>query len=225
MITEETHQVGDLQIQIALVEYQKLRDELLQHVHYHQQLPVIALGAFATLVPLLLTQVSNWPSYAVVGVLHGIAIAFSVIVMQYSSALFSMHQIAAYCRDHIEPLVNRWANSEGITNGLFSWETQVKFRRGNVVYAAMESAGASGTGVLMLLPGLATLILAYILPSAQPTGALGAQLDAALFILAIIAWCSYFYSLATLLGVTLYSMTRTAGYKKGDLSRFTRGVR
>jgi len=195
-------------IQVYMQEYDKLREELIHYINVKNQIPVWVFGVASIAIPLLLTQTSNISPSIIASLLYATTIIFAGMTLIYVSTNFNVHQIAAYIRDFIEPQINQLVSTSDFRG--FQWETFVKQRRASFLNLFLEIVGEIGTILLLLLPGLASLMIAEYI-KLLPQNSVSTQIvfqggSNWLHFLTMIAWFLYLLSIISLITITIYAI-------------------
>ena len=207
-------QYDELQISIHLMEYDKLRDELLSAVGNLQQSVVLGLASISVAIPLLLSQAAKIPASITAGALCALSIVLSGMAMNFVSSTYAVAQVSYYIHTHIEPELNRLAQAVP-EHKVLQWESFARSERRGFLALFLSVIGPGGVMLLLFLPSAVSLATAYYVlstPAAQAT-----QQDVAseiaqswLCLLFGLAWFIYIAALVSLVLVTVYWILRKA---------------
>jgi|GEM_PF-4940467 hypothetical protein len=152
---------NELQLQVYLTEYQKLRDEIMYFQGNLYQNVILSLGSASVAIPLLVGQLSNVPSVVIASLLFALAIVYSTLGIQFSYASYAIGAIGQYIHQYLHPAINK-LNPTSKYKGLF-WETFVREARSGFPDSLLAGLGTAGV-ILMILPSAISLFTAsYVL--------------------------------------------------------------
>lgn len=199
---------AEVEIQIHLTEFQKVRDELLQTLNSQQQLLVLILGSASIVFPLIGGQISNLSSHLIASILYTLVVIYSVIGLHYSYNLYFIGLLTKYIRDHLEPEVNRIMFTPSDKRTLLQWEPFSSKQRGTFPDILLSGLASIGTAVLLVLPSGFSLYLAqYILPTAvaqSQQSPFQQFVSVALPVLSSIAWALFITTIISIVLVAIY---------------------
>jgi len=198
----------DLQIQVHISEFEKLREEILHHMNTEQQSFLITLGSASVAIPILLSQTSNTPSSIIAILLYLLSIVYSIIGMNFASAAFTFGAIGKYVNTYLEPEINNLLETDAQHKVLY-WETFLRLERGKFIAFFLSVMGPFGSTILILFPSFSALLAAkfvLLMSIIQPVqeNATIQFISSWLFSLSIVAWIVFVLSTLAVIFSTLY---------------------
>ena len=158
-----------IEFQVHLIEYQKLRDEIVHRIESASQTLFLSLSSSSVILPILFTQADKIPTIALGLFLHVLSIIYAVIGMHYSTSLYYVSSIGDYVHQSLAPKMNLRLNTS-TKNRVLQSEDFLRNTRRNFISLYLSSIGTIATGLVILMPSLLFLLFAqyvFALPSAQ----------------------------------------------------------
>ena len=198
----------DIEIQVHLTEYQKIRDEVIHWIGSASQSLLISLSSFSVVLPLLFSQANNIPTLILNSFMYILAIVYAVIGMHYATSQYYVNTESNYIHQYLAPNINLKLNTTG-NNRVLQAENYQRNARRNVIALYLSSIGSVATSLIILMPSLISLLIAHYLFSLPSTQALQ-QTSATQFLspivsdLSIVAWTFFILSALSQLLVVIY---------------------
>jgi hypothetical protein len=193
-------------LQVYLAEFSAIRDEFLQQTTFQQQCLALTFGLSAIAVPVLLSQQGLEPLF-VACLLYLISIFTSVLGMNFASSMNSLGVFSFYIYNQLEPRINQLVNKNQNLK-IMKWEGFITEKRKNPIFLFLHSIGNIGSILLMIVPGIASNLIAQYVINSAPINTQQQSLNLHLFALlvgplSIVAWISNIVSVLSILAVVL----------------------
>ena len=201
-----TNTQSNLEVDVHLAEFEKLREEVMYHIKNQHQTMLISLGSVSVILPILMNQTSTLPLNVLAVVFYLLSITYSILAMNFAKSRYAISVISVYTYFHLMPRINQ-AIFNKQENYVLQWEAFIRKERMNFLAAVMAVIGPLGSLIIILLPGSLSIISAqYVLliPATQiPQPTLALQfISAWLLPLSILSWAFFVTAIAVqVLGV------------------------
>ena len=204
---KENKELSELQLQVLISEYEKLRDEILHAISAINQLLLVALTSASFALPVLVGQSGAIPAPILAALLFTLSIIYSVLIMNFVNTADTVVMLGKYIHEYLAPKVNQLLQTSDAEPVLF-WESYSRKERSNFISLFLSGIGPLGSLLLICIPALASLFFAqYILltsAAAVPPQDLSLQfISSWLTPLSIIAWG--FFIVSILASILLYT--------------------
>jgi hypothetical protein len=203
----------DLAIDVFLMEYKILREAIQASQQRQEQAIILSLGSISVLIPIIFTQINNLPIQIIAFIFFLLALFYSGLSMYYCYWIFELFATSRYIHLYIEPQLRLLIESVSHYAG---WETFIRKERSTVITFILSSVGPSASYVMILLPGIISLIIANYLMTmpigaTQSTGNAIEIINLLLTPLSIFALLAYVISTIIAIALPIYNI-RKANY-------------
>ena len=191
--------------QVALVEYQKIRDEVFIHINNANQGIVLLLGSASVVLPLLISQTANLQLDLMIIVLDILCILYSAISMHITTSQYYINSESNYIYQNLAPRVNSLLNLK-TPNEILQGEHFNRQNRKNILAFLASTIGPAAVSIITIMPALISLLAIQYINTLQKTiiPTYGFLSNATLP-LNIVAWVFFATSIFSLIAQILYT--------------------
>ena len=197
----------ELLLQSFIVEYEKLRDEILQALGSEQQLIILVLASASFAIPLLIRKANSIPSSVITALFYALSLVYSIIALRFVYTEYAVGVIGRYINRYIEVEVNKILNTS-MSNRVFHWETFVRRERKNPMVLFLATLNATSSLFIILIPNLATLMAAQytsLLPRTSLINPATNFIESNISEMAVISWVLFLVSILAAISVVIYN--------------------
>ena len=210
------------EIEAHLIEFQKLREEILYHLNNQRQSFLLTLGSASVVLPFLVGQIASTEPTTIRAVLYILTIVYSVFAINFAQSAFGYSVLGAYLHSELTPKINK-AIYGAKANKVLQWETFLRDERSNIFVTIISSADSVSSAILILLPAAAFSYFSSFYTSfsrisqTMPSTPVAEFLAKTLPLLSVLSSVFFITSIFMQIAVTIYVLFKSSFMKKRNL--------
>lgn len=202
-----------LEVDALLVEYEKVRDELICFTQSMHQIFLWSLGSASIILPVITTTYSRLPQDVVVFGCLVFAIGYAVLGIEFATSAFYINSLGGYTSSYLMPRLNSTIGTTETTRVL-QWENYMRRRHRNPALLFISTAGPTSASILIVIPSIVSILLAnYVANSNLVTNAFipgQALIPSLIPITYVMAW--FFFVVSVIAQVLNVIVSLNSGY-------------